>query len=1142
MATKTSFKQQCPSCEAMVPIRDPNLIGRKIDCPKCKYRFVVEEPADATQEEAPAKPAKKATGVKAGAKGAAAAGATSKRGDTRDKPEKGDKEEKKISSTMMIGVGLAVISLALVGLGICLLAGVFDSKPDKKPETKTTKTDAPKQPQWDKPAPTVDNLTNLLPNDSQAVLYFNNSGKDGVPPVLPNSNLADALFTNGAFDPAAFRSKFGFLPGDIDLLILAINIERGWSFGVIRTKTAVTKDTLAGLNLEPMKAKIQDFEYFRIKVDLDPLGVALFKNLKIKPTTLHLYDSNTLVLADENPMERFLQAKRKPSNLTQPPGPSSGGNQDGAQGGPGGAGGGPPGGGMMGGPPGGGIMGGGGPPGGGIMGGGGPPGAGMRGEASPSPSSEKQATASEKQLPGGAGGMMGGGPPGGGIMGGGAPGGGMMGGPPGGGMMGMMGGQGSSAAATPSDSFLTIQSAMKRVFDNMDFSKRALTIVFDKKTTDALIIRYAILPLLAALEVDVSPQLLMQVLPTPGASALALRDFTKDRFSVAVAAEFDRKETASGIIAKNIKSFAPRILKDVEDEFGIKISLVGGGGGAMGGPPMGGGGMGGGGPPGGGFGGGGAPGGGIMGGGGAPGGIMGGGGPPGGGIMGGGGPPGGGMMGGGGGQNEGKGSKLEVKVRDKIVITELELHLVDLPQIVDRIKDFLGEGAIVLKNEALMVYHRSHVHLLADGLKHYVESRNQFPRGTASRALKGGTLPPQPDERIAWTAELLPYIDKSFASLKVDPDKSWKEGDNVHAAALAIPYYLAADEPKGAYPLGSWRRLVPGLRSPVATIHFVAIAGIGLDAADYQIGNPATAKKLGIFGYDRVTKLGDIVDGLDRTIALIQVPPTFRTCWLAGGGSTVRGVPEEDSVAPFVCIALSEKLGRYSKGTKGTFAIMADGKVRFIPADMKPETFKALCTIAGGEKIDDLNHIAPVVPDNTVTLKPTLPADLPKPPASPPEVGGKLPEGWERIDDTAGRYSVALRTNGKEVQLQQTLPTPAGNLTVYLRGKEFGKDEGALVVAYNDYPSVIPTGGVKAALDGAVKLGAANLGKVLSEREITIQGHPGREVQVDTKNGPMKVRIILAGKRMYQLWAGGKPSLVSDKDAQTFMDSFKITN
>src|SRR5437762_9851649 len=56
MAISASFKQQCPSCEAMVPIRDPGLIGRKIDCPKCKYRFVVEEPPpDEEEDEAPAR-------------------------------------------------------------------------------------------------------------------------------------------------------------------------------------------------------------------------------------------------------------------------------------------------------------------------------------------------------------------------------------------------------------------------------------------------------------------------------------------------------------------------------------------------------------------------------------------------------------------------------------------------------------------------------------------------------------------------------------------------------------------------------------------------------------------------------------------------------------------------------------------------------------------------------------------------------------------------------------------------------------------------------------------------------------------------------------------------------------------------------
>ena len=44
----------------MVTIRDESLIGQKIDCPKCKYRFVVEEPVDEEEDfEDEGKPEKK---------------------------------------------------------------------------------------------------------------------------------------------------------------------------------------------------------------------------------------------------------------------------------------------------------------------------------------------------------------------------------------------------------------------------------------------------------------------------------------------------------------------------------------------------------------------------------------------------------------------------------------------------------------------------------------------------------------------------------------------------------------------------------------------------------------------------------------------------------------------------------------------------------------------------------------------------------------------------------------------------------------------------------------------------------------------------------------------------------------------------
>jgi hypothetical protein len=511
----------------------------------------------------------------------------------------------------------------------------------------------------------------------------------------------------------------------------------------------------------------------------------------------------------------------------------------------------------------------------------------------------------------------------------------------------------------------------------------------------------------------------------------------------------------------------------------------------------------------------------------------------------------------GGGKVDEKASKLELKVRDKILIGDLELKLTDYGQIVERIKGDLGELAIALKNEASMVYHRSHIHQLAKGLKDYVDGRHQFPRGTEPRP--AGGLGSQPDERIAWTVELLPYIDPSFDDLVktgVERNKSWNEGKNLHAAAMAIPYYLAADPPDAVnktYKPDSWRHRVPGVRAPVAAMHFVGISGIGLDSASYRIGDPATAKKRGIFHYDYATKTAEITDGLDQTIALIQVPPTFRTCWLAGGGSTVRGVPETDSLAPFVCTEY--------KGKPGTFAIMADGKVRFIAADMNPETFKALCTIAGGEKIENLDVIAPVVPDNTVTLKPALPGEQPKPPVAnnappvPPTPGAnnvppvppapaaeQLPAGWTRIEDKEGRYSVAMRTNGTERKLQTKLPAPLNNVTMYSRGMQFGKGEATLVVNYCDFPPSALTGGNKEFFDGVVAGLGVTLGKAQSEKEITIQGHPGREVLFDSKNGPIKARILLAGKRHYQLLAGGKPSVLSDKDVQTFLDSFKITN
>jgi hypothetical protein len=164
----------------------------------------------------------------------------------------------------------------------------------------------------------------------------------------------------------------------------------------------------------------------------------------------------------------------------------------------------------------------------------------------------------------------------------------------------------------------------------------------------------------------------------------------------------------------------------------------------------------------------------------------------------------------------------------------------------------------------------------------------------------------------------------------------------------------------------------------VGNTHFVGIAGVGLDAGSYREGDPRTAKKLGVFGFDRVTRVEQITDGLDRTIAAIQVPPNRHRPWLAGGEATVVGIDETDSVKPFVCVT--------HQGRKGTFALMGDGKVRFIPQTISDADFQALCTIAGGEAVD-VERLAPEVKREEIAQAPAPVRPVPakaKPPVQPP--------------------------------------------------------------------------------------------------------------------------------------------------------------
>ncbi|HZY86356.1 MAG TPA: hypothetical protein VFE78_16100, partial [Gemmataceae bacterium] len=343
MASTTSFKQQCPSCEAMVPIRDPGLIGRKIDCPKCKYRFVVESPdqAEAEEDEAPAKGAKKtkpgsaAVTTKPGAKAAAAKAKTkpgAKKGDEGDE-DRPKKKKSGGSKVLVLGIGLAVVAIVALGVGAFLLFG--GKKEPKKPSTPPQMAgmggsgggegagapgegdgaDPTKQPAQQPGAAAQANanlgdVTNLLPNDTQAVL--------SVPtPRLLGSPLRRAAFGQGGFNEAHFRATLGVSLEEVRRVVMALNLTDDWVFTVVRTTKPVDKKYLtARLRLSP-EPPINNLQYFLVKGRLDSLSNLLFTGGRQRNAlAMHVVDPQTLVFADVAPMKKFLQANGKPKHLT----------------------------------------------------------------------------------------------------------------------------------------------------------------------------------------------------------------------------------------------------------------------------------------------------------------------------------------------------------------------------------------------------------------------------------------------------------------------------------------------------------------------------------------------------------------------------------------------------------------------------------------------------------------------------------------------------------------------------------------------------------------------------------------------------------------------------------------------------------
>ncbi|HEY1192483.1 MAG TPA: hypothetical protein VGE74_32970, partial [Gemmata sp.] len=88
-------------------------------------------------------------------------------------------------------------------------------------------------------------------------------------------------------------------------------------------------------------------------------------------------------------------------------------------------------------------------------------------------------------------------------------------------------------------------------------------------------------------------------------------------------------------------------------------------------------------------------------------------------------------------------------------------------------------------------------------------------------------------------------------------------------------------------------------------------------------------------------------------------------------------------------------------------------------------------------------------------------------------------------------------------------------------------------------------GGEKPIIDAAVEgmKTSGEMGTVLSQRDIVVDGFPGRELELSARDGGYYgARIIVAETRLYILIAGGKWVARGEPNVRRFLDSFAVTD
>jgi hypothetical protein len=142
--------------------------------------------------------------------------------------------------------------------------------------------------------------------------------------------------------------------------------------------------------------------------------------------------------------------------------------------------------------------------------------------------------------------------------------------------------------------------------------------------------------------------------------------------------------------------------------------------------------------------------------------------------------------------------------------------------------------------------------------------------------------------------------------------------------------------------------------------------------------------------------------------------------------------------------------------------------------------------------------------------------------------GGTAQEGWKEFTWKEGKCSLLLP--GKPTEKKDSL--------------QVADKQGVYMVYFADSPAMAKADAatIKQVFDKARDALVESLkGKLLSEKEVTLGKHKGRELQIEApKIGVYRTRLFQIGERYYQIILTAPKEVATSKEADKFFGSFKV--